>query len=79
MHDEPPLNTIKRKLKVEQTVREFLNLMDENELNLEEGLIAWNMLGFTMFQDQDPDASYQEIQKHMIGYSEQIFYSKKIP
>ena len=30
----------KRKIQIEQTVRAFLQLLDENELDLEDGLVA---------------------------------------
>ena len=50
-NDSIPLTEITRKLRVEQTVRDFLEILDQNELDLEEGLVAWNMLGFTIFQD----------------------------
>ena len=52
------LDDAKRKIQIEQTVRGFLELMDENELDLEEGLVAWNMLGFTIFQDTYPDENH---------------------
>ena len=53
-NDSSPLTDITRKLRVEQTVRDFLEILDQNELDLEEGLVAWNMLGFTIFQDLHP-------------------------
>ena len=34
------LDQAKRKILIEQTVRGFLELMDENELELEDGLVA---------------------------------------
>ena len=49
-NDSAPLTDITRKLRVEQTVRDFLEILDQNELDLEEGLVAWNMLGFTYKQ-----------------------------
>ena len=51
----------KRKIQIEQTVRGFLQLLDENELDLEDGLVAWNMLGFTIFQDTYPEENHDEI------------------
>jgi len=55
----------KRKIQIEQTVRGFLQLLDENELDLEDGLVAWNMLGFTIFQDTYPEENHDEIQQRM--------------
>ncbi|MEE2717244.1 MAG: hypothetical protein VX610_07440 [SAR324 cluster bacterium] len=70
-----PLDDVKRKLRVEQAVRDFLHVLDHHELDLEEGLVAWNMLGFTMFQDQLPDATHEEIQQRMMQYSQNLFNS----
>ncbi len=58
----------KRKAKIEQTVRGFLNLMDENDLDKEDGLIAWNMLGFTIFQETYPDENHSSIQQRMADF-----------
>ena len=44
----------KRKIQIEQTVRGFLQLLDENERDLEDGLVALNMLAFNIFQDRYP-------------------------
>mgnify|MGYP003717045675 FL=1 len=55
----------KRKIQIEQIVRGFLQLLDENELDLEDGLVAWNMLGFTIFQDTYPEENHDEIQQRM--------------
>ena len=63
----------KRKAKIEQTVRGFLNLMDENDLDKEDGLIAWNMLGFTIFQDTYPDENHVSIQQRMAEFSQSLF------
>ncbi|MED5571946.1 MAG: hypothetical protein VX602_03970, partial [SAR324 cluster bacterium] len=59
----------KRKIQIEQTVRGFLQLLDENELDLEDGLVAWNMLGFTIFQDTYPEENHDEIQQRMADFS----------
>ena len=71
------LDDIKRKLKVEQAVRGFFQVMDAEELQLEEGLVAWNMFGFSIFQDLHPDASHAEIQQKMIEFSTHLFNSAK--
>ena len=64
-----------RKIQIEQTVRGFLQLLDENELDLEDGLVAWNMLGFTIFQDTYPEENHDEIQRRMADFSRNIFDS----
>ena len=69
----------KRKIQIEQTVRRFLQLLDENELDLEDGLVAWNMLGFTIFQDTYPEENHDEIQKRMADFSKSLFDSGKLP
>ena len=69
------LDEVKRRLKIEQTVREFLRVLEEQELYMEDGLVAWNMLGFSMFQDIYPGANFEEVQKHMIDFSNQLFES----
>ena len=68
----------KRKIQIEQTVRGFLQLLDENELDLEDGLVAWNMLGFTIFQDTYPEENHDEIQKRMSDFSKGLFDSGKL-
>ena len=65
----------KRKIQIEQTVRGFLQLLDENELDLDDGLVAWNMLGFTIFQDTYPEENHDEIQKRMTDFSKSLFDS----
>ena len=72
------LDGAKRKIKIEQTVRSFLELMDENELDLEDGLVAWNMLGFTIFQDTYPDENHDKIQRRMKEFSQTLFASSQI-
>ena len=72
------LNDAKRKIQIQQTVRGFLELMDENELDLEDGLVAWNMLGFTIFQDKYPDENHDAIQKRMNEFSQTLFASGQI-
>ncbi len=72
------LDQAKRKILIEQTVRGFLELMDENELELEDGLVAWNMLGFTMFQDTYPDENHAEIQQRMSDFSKKLFDSGQL-
>ncbi len=67
----------KRKAKIEQTVRGFLNLMDENDLDKEDGLIAWNMLGFTIFQDTYPDENHVSIQQRMAEFSQSLFAARQ--
>jgi hypothetical protein len=76
MSETFPLDDLKRRLRVEQTVRDFLHLMDENELDLEEGLVAWNMLGFTIFQDQYPEETHEQIQQRMIDFSQSLFHGR---
>ena len=68
----------KRKIKIEQTVRRFLQLLDENELDLEDGLVAWNMLGFTIFQDAYPEENHDEIQERMADFSKKLFDSGQL-
>ena len=68
----------KRKIQIEQTVRGFLQLLDENELDLEDGLVAWNMLGFTIFQDTYPEENHDEIQQRMADFSKKLFDSGKL-
>ena len=65
----------KRKIQIEQTVRGFLQLLDENELDLEDGLVAWNMLGFTIFQDTYPEENHDDIQRRMADFSKNLFDS----
>ena len=72
------LDGAKRKIQIEQTVRSFLELMDENELDLEDGLVAWNMLGFTIFQDTYPDENHEAIQQRMKKFSQTLFASSQI-
>ena len=71
------LDDVKRKLKIEQTVRGFLHVLDSEELQAEEGLVAWNMLGFTIFQDLYPEDSHEEIQQKMMEFSTQLFNSSR--
>ena len=68
----------KRKIQIEQTVRGFLQLLDENELDLEDGLVAWNMLGFTIFQDTYPEENLDEIQQRMADFSKNLFDSGQL-
>ncbi len=68
----------KRKIQIEQTVRGFLQLLDENELDLEDGLVAWNMLGFTIFQDTYPEENHAEIQQRMTNFSQSLFDSGQL-
>ena len=68
----------KRKIQIEQTVRGFLQLLDDNELNLEDGLVAWNMLGFTIFQDTYPEENNNEIQQRMADFSKNLFDSGQL-
>jgi proline dehydrogenase len=69
------LDGAKRKIKIEHTVRSFLELLDENELDLEDGLVAWNMLGFTIFQDTYPEEDHDAIQQRMNEFSQTLFAS----
>jgi proline dehydrogenase len=55
-----------------------LQLLDENELDLEDGLVAWNMLGFTIFQDTYPDENHDEIQQRMADFSKSLFDSGQL-
>ena len=75
--NQKPLSEITRKLRVEQTVRDFLNIMEKNELEINEGLVAWNMLGFTVFQDLYPGENHEQTHKRMIDFSQQLFNSRK--
>ena len=71
-----PLTDLTRRLRVEQTVRDFLEILDNNELDLEEGLVAWNMLGFTIFQDLHPDESHEQTHQRMMDFIKQLFESR---
>ena len=68
----------KRKIQIEQTGRGFLQLLDENELDLEDGLVAWNMLGFTIFQDTYPEENHDAIQRRMADFSKSLFDSGQL-
>ena len=72
------LDNSKRKIQIEQTVRGFLQLLDENELDLEDGLVAWNMLGFTIFQDTSSEEYHDEIQPRMADFSKNLFDSGQL-
>ena len=72
-----PLGEITQKLRVEQTVRDFLEILEKNQLEIEGGLVAWNMLGFTIFQDLYPKESHEQTQKRMIEFSQQLFNSRR--
>jgi hypothetical protein len=52
--------------------------LDENELDLEDGLVAWNMLGFTIFQDTYPDENHDAIQRRMADFSKSLFDSGQL-
>ena len=52
-------------------------ILDQHHLTLEEGMVAWNMLGFTMFQEAYPEASHDQIQQQMLGFSQQLFESRR--
>jgi len=69
----------KRKIQIEQTVRGFLQLLDENELDLEDGLVAWNMLGFTIFQDTYPEENHDEIQQRMLIFRKNFLIQGNYP
>ena len=71
------LEKAKRKAKIEQTVRDFLKLLDENKLDMEDGLIAWNMLGFTIFQNTYPDENHASIQRRMAEFSQSLYASRQ--
>ena len=43
------------------------------------GLVAWNMLGFTIFQDTYPDENHDAIQSRMNKFSQDLFASRQIP
>ncbi len=76
MSEQSPLDDAKRRLKVEQAVRGFLQVMEDEELTVEEGLVAWNMLGFTIFQDVYPDDSHELTQEKMMTFSQSLFDSR---
>ena len=71
------IDDAKRKLKVEQAVRGFFHVMDNEQLDVEEGLVAWNMFGFAIFQDLNPDAPHEEVQEKMIEFSTNLFLSSR--
>ena len=68
--NQETLGEINQKLRVEQTVRDFLHILDQNQLGMQEGLVAWNMLGFTIFQDLYPDVNHEATHKRMFKFSE---------
>ena len=74
---EQPLDEAKRRIKIEQVVRDFFMILDQHHLTLEEGMVAWNMLGFTMFQEAYPEASHDQIQQQMLVFSQQLFDSRR--
>ena len=71
------INKAKRRAKIEQTVRGFLKLLDENKLDMEDGLVAWNMLGFTMFQNTYPEENHSAIQQRMLEFSQNLYASRQ--
>ena len=71
------LEKAKRKAKIEQTVRGLLKWLDENELDMGDGLIAWNMLGFTIFQNTYPDENHASIQQRMAEFSQSLYASRQ--
>lgn len=73
------LDDVKRRLKVEQAVREFFHVLESQQMDLQEGLVAWNMFGFTIFQDMYPDQPHEFVHKKMIEFSENLFNSSKKP
>jgi hypothetical protein len=77
MNGENILDDAKRRIKIEQSVRDFLHIMDTHQLQLEEGLIAWNMLGFTIFQERYPEDTHAETQQRMLAFSQQLFESSR--
>jgi len=54
-----------------------LKLLDENELDMGDGLIAWNMLGFTIFQNTYPDENHASIQQRMAEFSQSLYASRQ--
>ena len=74
---QEPLGEITQKLRVEQTVRDFLHILEQNQLGMQEGLVAWNMLGFTYFEDLYSGESHEQTQKQIIQFSEQLFNSSR--
>ena len=77
MTQQSPLDQAKQKLKVEQAVRKFLQVMEEEELTMEEGLVSWNMLGFTIFQDLYPDDPHEVTQQKMITFAQSLWDSRQ--
>ena len=55
----------------------FSQIMEQNQLEIQEGLVSWNMLGFTTFEDLYSGASHEQTQKRMIESSEQLFNSSR--
>lgn len=62
---------------MEQTVRDFLELMDRGGLDLEEGLVAWNMLGFTIFQELHPGESHEQTHQRMVEFANNLFQTRR--
>ena len=73
---QEPIGEITQKLRVEQTVRDFLHILEQNQLGMQEGLVAWNMLGFIIFQALYPGESHEATHKRMLKFSEQLFNSR---
>lgn len=71
------LNEIKRKMVIEQAVRDFLHVLEHHQLNYEDGLVAWNMLGFTVFQEMYPNEPHVQTQQRMMEFSQQLFQGRK--
>ena len=71
-----PLGEITQKLRGEQTGRDFLHILEQNQLGMQEGLVAWNMLGFTIFQDLYSNESHEATHKRMLKFSELLFNSR---
>ena len=75
--EQEPFSGIIRKLRVEQTVRDFFEILEKNELELNEGLVAWHMLGFTIFQDSYPNETHLQTHQRMTEFSHQLFNSSR--
>ena len=60
----------------ETDLEKFFADLEQNQVETQAGLVAWNMLGFTIFQDLYPNESHEQTQKRMIEFSEQLFDSR---
>ena len=74
-NENSPLTGSIQKIKVQQAVGDYFHVMDEHKLTNEEALVAWNMLGFTLFQEMNPDETHAQTQERMMAFSRDLYAS----